>query len=265
MHKFFILLCLAYTSHGSERLKNFNYHKNNCNFVNFNIQRDLYSPDEYDAQEYENKCLNDSPIIIPIGSDCFSAHRLRLIGVRKLAYPFDWYQSSLETIYNCILNDFAHFTDERYILHENNYYYHSIYKMIFFHDFTNDTKRFPQELANMKQKYNTRISRFYKALQIKKPIYLLYTAPDYWTSEKTTITFNKIWLNKLTTLLKQKFPTVSITIIYADFSPQTIELQNIPLVKAYKIKYHMHPQAKPNKQLIAEEWHTILKDVGIPL
>ena len=84
--------------------------------------------------------------------------------------------------------------------------------------------------------------------------------------KKITLNFNKIFVSKLGTLLKQKFPTTNITIIYADFSPRIVELQNIPMVKAYKIKYRHHgPQAEPNQQLVIEEFQTIFKDTGIPI
>lgn len=266
MHKLLIFLCFAFITKDVESIKNINYHIHDFDHITSNIFRNLHL-DEYEqtTPAYEENCLKNYPIIIPIGCACRTALRLRLVNVRKLAYPFDWYAITLDTVYRIISENFANFTNEKYI----DKFQHSIYGITFVHDFTFEPnfnqETYFNELHKMQQKYNARIMRFYKAINMPKPIFLLYIAPDReWYAEKTSIDFAKIWLNKLSSLLKKFFPTANITLIYADFSPRIGELRDIPLVKAYQIKYPLDISlTEPNKQLVTNEWRTILKDVGI--
>lgn len=251
-----------------------------CDLFHEIDNRDVFGA-EHISLELEKDILSRHPIIIPIGCDCRMASRLRAMGIRKLAFPFDWYRSSLDIIFNCFEHDFDHFTDAQYIINSNSsdvypQYFpvkQSFYGISFWHDFSYawiDGKllfvkeKFKEELEFMRDKYNARIGRLYRALAVGRPVYLCYCAPDDWDSQKVSIDFNKIWLRKLSMLLQQKFPQAKITIIYADFSPRITELQDIPFVKAYQIKYrHEGPQKEHNQQLVIDEWSALLKDACV--
>lgn len=223
------------------------------------MYRDIL-PSEDTSLEYEDEMLQKNPIIIPIGCDCFNALRLRYLGIRKLAYPFDWYRSSLDIIYNCLANDFDKFTDPKYIQQEICPPTHSIYGISFVHDFSGDRQNYSHEISLLQHKYKNRIRRLYKSLRIKKPIYFLWISPERSGHTKVNIEFNKIWLKKIILLLQEKFTQKSVTIIYADHSNRVNELAEIAHVKAFQIYHHIDNVKDPQPAL--NELKSILKIAG---
>ena len=111
-----------------------------------------------------------SKIYIPLGNSCSIAYNLKLLKLRKLAFPFDWVRvTNFNNVTKLIQNKFYGFLDfknfkfkefsDKFIvngkkgsyIYSNNYcsFYHEFNKLIEEHDF------------NMfKEKYSRRIKRF---------------------------------------------------------------------------------------------------------
>jgi len=49
------------------------------------------------------------PLCISLGAACGSALMLRELGLRTVAYPFDWMISPTDGLYKCLTEDFGHF------------------------------------------------------------------------------------------------------------------------------------------------------------
>lgn len=103
---------------------------------------------------------------ISLGYFCSVAIELEKLGLRSESSPFDWVISDFEGVIMAIQEHFSNFLDYEYL--SQNKDNHAIYKntkynIKFFHDFD---KYLPllEQLPKVKEKYNRRISRFYKSI-----------------------------------------------------------------------------------------------------
>lgn len=187
------------------------------------IRRDVFPSDEV-TPEYENDVLRTKPIIIPIGSNCFQARVLRTIGLRFLAYPFDWNITSLSAIYRLIENDFEGFCDKKcYIRQGLRPVFDERYRIFFPHDFHvkehYDDAEFQDDLERTIRRYEKRIARFYKAIHSGQPVcFIRATTGAVYSYFPADAQITKDWAENFVALLKRKFPKLIFTLICSDYT-----------------------------------------------
>lgn len=126
--------------------------------------------------------------IISLGSFCSTSSEIERLGYRDGSYPFDWVLShTMKNVLMLIENNFEGLFEDDYIYQwkdELSTYENTKYDIIFVHDFSK-WKRFEQQLPDIREKYQRRIVRFYKAIS-EKTLFVRYieTAGEYSYIEK---------------------------------------------------------------------------------
>ncbi len=131
--------------------------------------------------------MDDSNIIIPIGSSCSVAYQLQSLNKRHQAFPFDWVRiKRLKTITKIIgdnfdgysifheikkVNSFPLLDDDLFDDNGNKETFHAknIYNTMSYHDFSSK-ESFDSQIDIVKEKYERRIDRFYEVLKSGKKI-----------------------------------------------------------------------------------------------
>lgn len=162
----------------------------------------------------------DRPIAISLGTACPVAFVLRDIGIRTVAYPFDWVAVPFKGLYRTIENDFDNFFIKKNLDFVMGPDFDGIIdtdtQFVFFHDFPiisdnpeqEDTVRSGKILENfldfyddINNKYQRRIFRFREALNSSEKVILIrYLA----TKEEAVL---------LRDLIQFKYPLLDFTIV----------------------------------------------------
>lgn len=103
---------------------------------------------------------------ISLGYFCSVASELEKLGLRTESSPFDWVISDFEGVLLAIQNNFSDYLNYSFLA--QNKQNHSVYKnikynIVFFYDFSQYTS-LKEQLPEIQDKYNRRISRFYKSI-----------------------------------------------------------------------------------------------------
>ncbi len=137
-------------------------------------------------------------LIYSLGADCACATYLKINNLRLYSGPFDWLtHCKFSTRMKLILNNFEEFLNiedlrplekDLSIHNDNNCdYYENIKNGIwFYHDFPCGVP-LKQSYSVVKEKYNRRIKRFYKLINKKKNILLVWFAHNQITPDETII------------------------------------------------------------------------------
>lgn len=114
--------------------------------------------------------------IISLVHFCSPAQEIERIGFRECSSPFDWLISSdFEMIMVLIENNFDDFLNKEYLYQSNDnpsYYYNSICKVWFYHDF-NEYEPLDEQLTIVQEKYKRRIDKFYRNI-IESTLFIRY-------------------------------------------------------------------------------------------
>lgn len=127
---------------------------------------------------------------LTLGYDCSPAAALRDLDMRDFALPFDWVQSSVSSLQNCLQEDFSNFHCHLRLKSSKNRII-DYYGLEFPHDYPTinaepGIDNFPQGIIvqnwnsftnSVKEKYNRRIQRFRNIIQDDKPIVILCRYP----------------------------------------------------------------------------------------
>lgn len=103
---------------------------------------------------------------ISLGYFCSVALELEKLGLRNESSPFDWVISDFKGVIRAIQENFSNFLDYEYLSQDkdnHSIYMNTKYNVKFFHDFDKYLPLYKQ-LPKVKEKYNRRISRFYKSI-----------------------------------------------------------------------------------------------------
>lgn len=218
-----VLLCVT-TSYSNNHAENY--------LEDLVIKRDYFVPTEEATTEYENEILKTKPIIIPIGSNCFQGITLRRLGLRFLAYPFDWNVTGLSAIYQLVENDFIGLCDKRLFIRSDRMG-HARYNILFRHDFHtgpayNDAA-YDRDLEQAVERYKRRIARFYKAINSGKPIcFIRATSCAAFPYFPNDMQITKSWAASFVALLKRKFPKLVFTLVCSDYTEEIKSDWHIP-------------------------------------
>lgn len=114
--------------------------------------------------------------VVSLGYSCQVAWQLETNGIRRLAYPFDWFHTSYESLIAFINNKGAHFLDLDKINVGGPYpgdpsrllVKDLLYGIISYHDFLATPPM--SNYADIKYKYDRRTKRFFNLLQSNKRV-----------------------------------------------------------------------------------------------
>lgn len=176
------------------------------------ILRDEAEAGELTEEEEDRIIYGEMPIVISLGDNCMSLFIIKGCGLRGVAYPFDWNQTSHDALINLITNNFAQLLDKQFI----QFYHHKKILNILYDGFflihicpstATEEKFFEQYWPIVKDRMQRRIRRFYKAVNSNKHVYFVRFQMDFSSSRIRKD------INKFATLIKSKFPKLKFTVI----------------------------------------------------
>lgn len=178
-------------------------------------------------------------LIVSIGEDCACTTYLRKHDLQAMSYPFDWLTGApYENRIDAILNDFSGFLDKddfQFIEKNKNEFNDSICDyygnvkngFYFYHDFPIGTD-FEIAFPKVKDKYQRRISRFYKAIAHSEKVLLVWFSHTQQIDEILIIESHRKIENKFN-------KKIDFLIIQNDDTKQPNEIENITPVRGVTI------------------------------
>ena len=189
----------------------------------------------------------DKTIYIPIGVNCDACTHIVRTSKRKEAYPFDWVISPIQSIIDCIQNDFENFLVNYTVLKSKQF--HNIrdhhdesfkskqytdhiactrYNMVFIHDFETKKCSDPNYFNRVLSKYQRRIQRFRDVCNSDSKVIFVVNSPLRINTQALTgfVTNHMINLLKIqkandetlmkdfTTTIRSKYPSLNFEIEY---------------------------------------------------
>ncbi len=178
--------------------------------------------------------------IVPLGINCRISHYLRNKGMRKVALPFDWNITPIQSSIELIANDFSGFLDrtnlrflppvKRLLFDETESdilittemvtpVINTKYEILFPHDFPAE---YESTYHIVVDKYQRRIDRLNHLLNSELHIIFVYHQASFneWQVDQfkqahlgSTLGSNLNWKETLSVLLQKKFPLLSYSII----------------------------------------------------
>lgn len=120
---------------------------------------------------------------ISLGSTCSVAKQLEILHLKRETLPFDWVRTPyFIDVLNLIKQKFNNYLVEENFIYQRSsdrhsleqpgtsaVYEHSIYRIVFFHDFREDTD-FKSQFEEFKERQQRRIDRFYSILSVNERI-----------------------------------------------------------------------------------------------
>lgn len=160
--------------------------------------------------------------VVSLGYGCQVAWQLETHGYRKIAYPFDWFHTSFDSLISFICNKGACFLEWDKICVQGAYpgdpirlhVVDMIYGIHSYHDFTSTPAM--GNYLEVKEKYDRRVQRFFELLNSKKKILFVREG------------FSRNQLEQLDNLLQMLYPHLSYTILGVS--------DNVEFIQNWKLK-----------------------------
>ncbi len=162
-----------------------------------------------------NIIVNYNYQIVSLGFNCFPRVLTTRWGLKKrkkqgeLSCPFDLAVHSYENICKLIEYDFEQYLDDDYLVlfkkHQNGSHYIKNLKYECYFPHESDDCWFEEKFINFKDRYEKRINNFYKYLNNKRIVFVLYAKSN-------------IVPDKLAKILKLKFPKLYFKILVINIS-----------------------------------------------
>lgn len=201
------------------------------------IEQYIHDETEYlkNPQTVSNQEFKRDVICISLGYNCMPAFLLIRLNLHEFPFPFNWQASSFDSIYNLFTNNFKDYLNINN-LEEIPCKYPPSCDPNNPHRLVKDTKYgsllvhdFPKSLTiiegykEVKDKYDRRIQRLYRAIKSGKKIYFV------------RLGINKNQSQTLAELLSKKFPRCKFTLVAIDTSEEIKVDWNIPNVQNFYI------------------------------
>lgn len=127
--------------------------------------------------------------VVSLGDHCLTSALLKKYGLKQYSLPFDWIFSNLETVLDCIEDDFAKFLDEKYLVTGLNPGNHLATQHLYYEQKFNVDKFMFNHMAvtvpENRQYILRTVDRFRKLLKSSEPKLFLHIAkPDKQINEK---------------------------------------------------------------------------------
>ena len=206
--------------------------------------------------------LYTAPLCISLGNSCAGALNLRNLGIRHVAFPFDWIVSPFEAIYNVLNDDFRYFLDDlrprpdqgglidHYGFHfthdwPNN---HSPQVQIYNEDLLPNGTIFgswKDAIPAVKQKYQRRIDRFRHACTSGEKIFFI-------RFEEYDLERHKELATLLRDVIELRYPKANFELLLFSTNPKNSTPWNMTRVKNFYVPDWNNPGL----------WAATLRQVG---
>jgi len=216
--------------------------------------------------EQELELLSKEPFInISLGWNCYVALGLNTFGLRIRSFPLDWNRTSFSGLCNLIENNLEGILELKNldVRWDGPGLYNKYYDCWLAHDFHDKYKQLwknnsqgyaetknPEEIARYYKVcayYERRIARFFKVLTLGVPVYMFrYKISSHEAKE-------------LSSLLKKKFPNISITLVCINdlnVREPIVNWQKIPEVKHFTLSH-------PDVAVSRNEWRNMFMKLGM--
>lgn len=194
-------------------------------------------------------------IIISLGINCEPALQLVNYKLRDHAFPLDWVITYHASLFKILANDFKNFFQKENLEVQYNAVpgtfqgplsvVDSEYATFHMHDFIG-SKSIDEQYDKIKEKYDRRVARFYRALNANKLIYFLRIQ----TTKEETIS--------LINVINEKFPNLNYVFVAINNNINNIyaidENWNFPKVKNVYLHFPYGPERD-------KEWGIIFKEL----
>lgn len=165
--------------------------------------------------------------VVSLGKSCEVATQLRLKGIRKNAYPFDWLVSPFDALESFIINEGVHFLDEDKLVFKEinppNHPYYSVldsyYGLESYHDFLG-----PDDIAQhdkVRAKFDRRKKRFFDLLRSDNRILLIRSGGTRQEAER------------LNNLLQMLYPNLDYTLLVVSYREEFQVPWKIPRIEIF--------------------------------
>lgn len=232
------------------------------------LHSDVWDPDGMDDK------VEDGSLLVSLGSHCVPASIIRLSGLRKAAFPFDWILSlDNDGIIQILEDDFAYFLDEEFLVPDSlllpkaqaENLVHLKYHIEFVHE-GNFRSDYFQNLQKLKEKYARRVQRFRDLGSFPGTVYFLRC--NYIDAEKDVhrsfkpsgiVEISDEEAFKIYTALKNRFPILKFKLViinqsqpfdgqlhieesfHEDIIKTRIRASGDPLFELYSLFFHSLP------------------------
>lgn len=188
---------------------------------------------------------------ISLGYSCYIAMELEDLFLRDSSYPFDWIESTLIGVEECIKNNFDGFLKYEDLFQLKKYhhaYRNTRYGFSFLHDFKRNYS-LKSQLKGVQKKYDRRIKRFYKSISEPTMFFRYIQNSD----ELSFLNKNH---KRITDFLKSFCDSNEIIYICQDLPCET-EVPNVFFVEkdpGEKLTHHPLSQNKRLREMLTDAW-----------
>lgn len=203
------------------------------------------------------------PLLVSLGSTCEVPFMLRIIEVRKTAFPFDWVNSiDGEKLIEILEDGFKYFFDDRfYTINEYGWLIHNYYSFKFPHD--GDFKsNYPGSIRTFYEKYSRRIERFLSLNSYQGKVFFFRNS--YFDPAPQFSAYYEIFDEysiRLYNALKKRFPELSFTLVIMNpHNRNEIEFENKISENIVKVRANPKLQAEIKKLYYAEFWKKLIEE-----
>jgi hypothetical protein len=189
------------------------------------VMANIAYSDEFldELEESRLNPLSQDVVFVSLGSVCRPTATLRLCGLRKAAFPFDWLVSfDCDGIIRILEDDFREFLNEIYFIPfgPDSHLLQNYYHLEFIHDGSFDFDHYFENMERLKTKFQRRIARFRhlnefqgKVFFIREAYQFSTTDPHRWYQFKDNIKISDEYAIKLYDALKNYFPKLDFSLI----------------------------------------------------
>ena len=164
---------------------------------------------------------------VSLGYGCQVAHQLETFGLRKLAYPFDWFHTSYEGLISFIANKGKDFLTLKQINVVGIYpgdprcleVHDLLYGIISYHDFASNPVL--MNYAAVKAKYDRRVKRFFDLLNTNKRVLFVI---QYCT---------RVQIEQLNAFLHSLYPRLTYTLVAVGNTEEYLSDWGLPGIDNY--------------------------------
>jgi len=153
--------------------------------------------------------------VVGLGFGCQVAHQLEENGVRKLAYPFDWFHTPFDGLAWFIVNQGKEFLNADKLIVAGPYpgdpvhlqVGEIVYGIVSYHDFLSNMSNY----VEIKAKYDRRIKRFFDLLNSDQRV--LFVSQSY----------TRMQIENLDGVLQILYPNLSYTLVAINSTPEYMD------------------------------------------
>ncbi len=200
--------------------------------------------EELDNMDHANINIEaNEPLFVSLGSYCEPGHMVRLCGLRKAAFPFDWVVSmDLPQLCEILDQDFARYLNTQDLVMHHEILLHPHHFIEFLHDGRWSEEAYAKNMEAFQLKYSRRIERFRQLNHYQGKVFFLRFAyyASKWDTQRVynieaneEITKDHAW--RLHESLRAFFPDLDFTLIIMNVHDRQEIEEEEPLCESLRL------------------------------